>query len=125
VKFLVDECLSPGLAIRLSAAGHDSVHALDRGLQGRPDAEVMSVAQSEGRALVTADTDFGELLVTNETIVPSLILIRGWTGGAGAQASLILSNLFGIEDDLNGGAIVVIMNDRIRVRRLGADSDPL
>lgn len=125
MKFLVDECLSPGLAIGLAQAGHDCVHALDRGLQGRPDTEVMSIAQGEGRILVTADADFGGLLVKNETMVPSLILIRGWAGGAGAQASLILSNLIEIASDLNDGAIVVFMNDRIRVRRLGAESDPV
>ncbi|HVB91490.1 MAG TPA: DUF5615 family PIN-like protein [Acidimicrobiales bacterium] len=88
MKFLVDECLSPGLAVRLTEAGHDSVHALDPGLQGRPD----------------ADADFGELLVKKETMVPSLILMRGWTGGAGIQASLIFSNLVGIADDLDAGA---------------------
>jgi predicted nuclease of predicted toxin-antitoxin system len=124
VKFLVDECLSPELALRLTEAGHNSVHALDRGLQGRRDAEVMSLALNEGRVLVSADADFGELLVKDDAMVPSLILIRGWSGGAGAQASLILSNLVGIEDDLNEGAIVVFMNDRIRVRRLGPESDP-
>jgi predicted nuclease of predicted toxin-antitoxin system len=85
----------------------------------------MSIAQGEGRILVTADADFGGLLVKNETMVPSLILIRGWAGGAGAQASLILSNLIEIASDLNDGAIVVFMNDRIRVRRLGAESDPV
>jgi predicted nuclease of predicted toxin-antitoxin system len=90
----------------------------------RADLEVMSLARSEGRVLVSADADFGELLVKNETIVPSLILIRGLTGRAEAQASLIPSNLVGVADDLNEGPIVVFMNDRIRVRRLGAESDP-
>jgi predicted nuclease of predicted toxin-antitoxin system len=71
VKFLVDESLSPLLAVSLTQAGHESVHVLDRGLQVRPDHEVMALAQIEGRVLISADTDFGELLIRNQAVLPA------------------------------------------------------
>lgn len=59
MKLLVDAQLPPRLARELSAAGHDVMHSLDlpRGNQ-TPDEDLIAVAMSEGRALVTKDSDF-------------------------------------------------------------------
>lgn len=122
MKFLVDECLSPLLAVSLTQAGHESVHVLDRGLQGRPDHEVMALAQFEGRVLISADTDFGELLIRSQAVLPSLILLRGLTSRTPELASVILGNLDQIVEELTGGAIVVFTTEHIRVRHLGPDA---
>ena len=37
----------------LTARGHDAVHVFDRGLGARPDAELVALAKSESRVLVT------------------------------------------------------------------------
>lgn len=125
MNFLIDECLSPRLVTLLNESGHEAVHVVDSGLQGRPDVEVMIRANTESRVLVSADTDFGELLVRNAAVLPSVIIFRGWTGQTNEQADLILGNLESIIEDLRAGSIVVITPDRIRVRRLGLDSpDP-
>ena len=57
-------------------------------LQGRPDAEVMSLARSEARVLISADVDFGELLVKSAALVPSLIL-NSWMDGRSRNTSLL------------------------------------
>jgi predicted nuclease of predicted toxin-antitoxin system len=62
VKLLVDECLSQQVAESLRSVGHDAVHVGGRDLLGHTDREVMACATDEGRAVVSADTDFGELL---------------------------------------------------------------
>jgi hypothetical protein len=62
MKFLVDESLSTRVAELLQANGHDAVHVADLGLLGAIDPIVMQTAADAGRVLVTADTDFGELL---------------------------------------------------------------
>jgi predicted nuclease of predicted toxin-antitoxin system len=46
----------------LRAAGHDCAHVYDLGLGGQPDEQIMVLADRENRILVSADTDFGELL---------------------------------------------------------------
>jgi predicted nuclease of predicted toxin-antitoxin system len=68
MRFLVDECLPIRLSHALVDAGHDAIHA--------PDTEVMEQAAADNRVLVSADTDFGELLATASVIAPSVIIFR-------------------------------------------------
>ena len=76
MRMLLDECISTRVAPLLAAAGHDVVHVAQRDLLGKPDTEILAVAVAEQRVLVSADTDFGELLARSNLSLPSLILLR-------------------------------------------------
>jgi hypothetical protein len=67
---------------------------------------------------VSADTDFGGLIAFSAESRPSLILLRGRPKRPTAQADRILSNLSSFSDALENGAVAVIEETRIRVRRL-------
>jgi predicted nuclease of predicted toxin-antitoxin system len=119
VKFLIDNNLSPRLAEALKAAGNDAVHVRDLGMQAAPDEAVLEQAQAGGQVLISADTDFGGLLSRSKASSPSVILIRRLVGRrAEQQAEIILANLDQVTEDLAGGAVVVIHEDTLRVRRL-------
>ena len=119
MKFLIDNNLSPLLAEGLKAAGHDAVHLRDLGMQAAPDPAVLQRAQVDERVLVSADTDFGGLLSRSRATGPSVLLIRRLAGRRAAeQSAIILANLDQIADDLTAGAVVVIGDDWIRIRRL-------
>jgi predicted nuclease of predicted toxin-antitoxin system len=119
VRFLLDENLSPLLADLLRRSGHDAVHARDVGLRQAGDQEVLERAGSDGRVLVSADTDFGRLLAASGAVLPSVILLRRAGGRrASTQAGLLLANLAQVSSDLDAGAIVVLEATRVRVRRL-------
>jgi predicted nuclease of predicted toxin-antitoxin system len=119
MKFLVDNALSPEVAEHLRAAGHDAVHVRDRRLGEAEDEAILDVAAAEGRVIVTADTDFGALLMLRQQQQPSVILFRhGAPRRPARQAALLLANLPTITDDVSHGAIVTIRRDRMRVRRL-------
>ena len=118
MRFLLDECVSTRLARLLTDAGHDAVHVSDRDLAGRVDDEVLAAALAEARVLVSADTDFGELLVRQGLALPTLVLFRQGNRGPEHQATTLLANLDEISEDLQTGAIVVFTNDSIRIRRL-------
>ena len=119
MKFLIDNNLSPLLAEGLKAAEHDAVHLRDLGMQAAPDPAVLQRALVDERVLVSADTDFGGLLSRSRATGPSVLLIRRLAGRRAAeQSAIILANLDQIAEDLTAGAVVVIGDDWIRIRRL-------
>lgn len=94
MRFLVGQCLSPDFAEALTAAGHDVVHVRDRGMQRASDPDVLQLARSEERVVVSADTDFGTILAWTSAARPSVVIFRRTTGRRpGEQATLLLANL--------------------------------
>ena len=118
MKFLVDEAVSWRVAQDLVTAGHDAVHVRDLGLEAAGDSTILDRASNEERVVVTQDTDFGTLLAASVQARPSVILLRTRDGRPEAQSRLLLTNLELLEEDLLTGAIAVMNDTVIRVRRL-------
>lgn len=119
MRFLLDQNRSPRLAVLLRKSDHDVVHALDIGMGAASDDALLELAHREQRIVVTGDTDFGALLALKRQRSPSVILFRGrTTPRAVDQAQLILEHLDDLATDLLAGCVVVVTDDRIRVRRL-------
>lgn len=119
MKFLVDENLSPRVAELLSKGGHDAVHARELESAGALDSEVMRIAQSAGRVIIPADTDFGALLAQARTVKPSVVLVREFSALHPPElAELLLGHLELLQTDLEAGAIAVFTHRGIRVRML-------
>ena len=119
MNFLIDNPLSPRVAIGLRAAGHDAVHVLDYGMHAAADEAIFGRAALESRVVVSADTDFGTLLALREVTSPSVILFRTASlRRADDQVALILAALPSTEAALRRGAIVVLERHRLRLRDL-------
>ena len=118
MRFLVDESLSTRVARLLADAGHDAVHVGDLELLGAPDTDVMAAARTSDRSIISADTDFGELLAIGHHPGPSVILLRRAPHLPDEQAKLVLAAVETIEPDLDAGAVIVLGRGRARVRRL-------
>lgn len=76
MKFKVDENLPVEVAEVLRQFGHDAITVLEQHLGGSADAEVASVCQREGCALVTSDTDFADIRTYPPEEFPGLIVLR-------------------------------------------------
>ena len=119
MRFLIDNALSPAVAIELNRAGHDAVHVRDLGMQKASDEEIFNRARADERVVVSADTDFGTLLATRKQTSPSVILFRhGSQHRPTDQAELLKNNLPQLVSALENGSIVVIEPDRVRIRAL-------
>lgn len=118
MRFLIDESLSEQVAQLLVGAGHDALHVGDLDLLGAADEVVMKAAANSTRVLVSADTDFGELLALNRHPGPSVVILRRLPHRPGRQAQLLLGALPELETSLDEGAVVSLNPGLARVRRL-------
>ena len=119
MRFLVDENLSPRLASLLVDAGHDADHVAKVGLGASDDATLLEFADSTKAVIISADTDFSALLSRTSRTSPSVVLFRRLADRRPEQqARLILDNLDQFAISLEHGAVVVFMDERIRVRHL-------
>ena len=80
--------------------------------------KVMAHALASERIVLSADTDFGELLARSGAATPSVVLFRRDERKAETLVSVLLVNLDQIADDLASGGFVVLGQNRMRVRRL-------
>jgi predicted nuclease of predicted toxin-antitoxin system len=119
VRFLVDASLSPVVVQALADSGHEAVHVGDVLRLDAPDEAIFDLAVHERRVIVAADTDFGEIVARRGTTLPSLVLFHRQVGRRPIeQAQTLLAQLDDVEAELSQGAIVVIEDERIRIRSL-------
>jgi len=108
----------------LRERGHDVSTAAEKGMSQSADADLLRVAQAEGRVFVTRDRDFGGLVFVQELGLGVLYLraLASTLQAVHAELGRVLT-LYG-EDELRG-AFVVVEPGRHRVRReKSGGSDP-
>jgi predicted nuclease of predicted toxin-antitoxin system len=75
-KLLIDENLSPNVAVTLRQEGIDAVFVRDRGMNGASDATVLDLAFREDRILVTSNVDDFVKLVRARDLHAGLVLLE-------------------------------------------------
>ena len=119
MRFLIDNALSPAIAVDLCQSGHDAIHVREIGLASAADWLIFERAAAEDRVIVSADADFGTLLALRGSSKPSVILFRLENRRTPAdQVQLLNANLSSLSASLEQGCIAVIENRRVRVRYL-------
>lgn len=119
MKLVVDNALAPSVSLRLCEAGYDSIHVRDRNMQAASDEEILALAEREERIIVSADTDFGALLALRSQRFPSFLLLRRQRDNTPEKTAALLVNLLPkVSSDLISGAVVVVTDERVRIRAL-------
>jgi predicted nuclease of predicted toxin-antitoxin system len=76
-KFLLDANLSPRTSAYLADTFHFDVTDLQTRQQGKlPDEEIVILAKTEGRIIITLDKDFGEIYYLRERGKVGVIVLR-------------------------------------------------
>lgn len=119
MKLLIDANLSPAVARRLVAAGHDALHVFDAALGTATDDEILDAAATDGRVIVSSDSDFGALLARHRHSRPSFVLLRHSNDlTAASQADLLVAAIAAANDELDAGAVISVSPGHLRARRL-------
>ena len=119
MKFLIDNALSPLFSKLLKSNGYDSIHVRDINMQTCSDEEIFDYAQIDNRIIVSADTDFGTIIALSNKQFPSVIIFRRTRKRRPVeQFDLLISNLSEIRSSLETGSIIIIEDNRIRIREL-------
>jgi predicted nuclease of predicted toxin-antitoxin system len=76
MNFLLDESADARLQPYLRSQGYDATRIAGDYPAGMPDDEVLALAVSEGRILITSDHDFGDMVVRQQLPHRGVILFR-------------------------------------------------
>ena len=115
-RLLLDEHLSPLVAVRLQAEGVDAIHVRDRGLLEASDAAVLACGYREDRIVVTSNVGDFERLARAAGLHPGLVLIEEGGLLRDEQLEVIRRAATLLQNELDGGGHT--MN---RVLRIWAD----
>lgn len=116
MRWLLDECVDSGLVEFLRRSGHDVVYVAEL-MPRASDTDVMALAESENRLLLTEDKDFGELVFRQARPVPGIVLLR-IGAGQGRLKTERLQAAIGRFGNTLFGRYAVVDASRVRSRPL-------
>lgn len=118
MRFLLDMNIAPGLCAKLEAAGHEAIHWSSVGAPNAPDEIIMGHAREHGQVLLTHDLDFGSILAITHAAGPSVVQVRMEDVLSDRYVALIAAAVRQFDSELREGAIVIVDENRSRVRVL-------
>jgi predicted nuclease of predicted toxin-antitoxin system len=118
MRFLGDMGVSTRTIAWLRKRGHDAVHLRDQNLQRLEDPDILAKARGEERVLLTMDLDFGYLVATSQSRLPSVILFRLSDERSEVVNARLVAVLLDCQAILESGAIVSVGDTLFRVRSL-------
>ena len=118
MRFLADMGVSLRVVEWLRSSGHDAIHLRDEGLQTLPNGEIFQKALREHRIVLTFDLDFGEIVAASGGKSVSVILFRLRNTRADFVIQRLKIVLEQTKEMLAHGAVILVEDERHRVRRL-------
>jgi len=115
MRFLLDESADYPLASFLHSMGHDVTSIAHDYPHALKDTEVLAIATTEGRVLITNDKDFGELVFRRHLPHAGVILFRLTDEGLEAKQRWLVHVLTRYPSQLH--QFIVIADQGIRLRR--------
>jgi predicted nuclease of predicted toxin-antitoxin system len=118
VKILVDMNLSPEWLDVFARAGWTATHWSSIGRPNEADDEIFSWCAQHGHVLFTQDLDFPQILFTSQAGQPSVVLLRAGNELDTTVRVRVCAAMHQQAAALTRGAILVVDEQRIRLRTL-------
>jgi len=118
VRFLANMCISPKTVEFLRSLGYEVDRASVLGLSRSKDREIIDYAAVNSMVLITMDLDVGRIIALLGRRKPSVILLRLRKPTVENINKKLSYTLHKTMDKLERGIIVVVEEQRIRVREL-------
>jgi len=118
MRFIADMGISPKVVDALCKDGHDAIHLWDEGLGQLPDSVILAKAREDGRILLTADLDFGQLMAGSSETLPSIVPFRLPSMKPARVTERLRVVLADCGSDLASGLFVTVTESAVRIRHL-------
>ena len=115
MNLLADEGVERQIVERLRPDGHDVLYIAEM-QPGIPDEVVLSQANERAALLITADTDFGELVFRQRLVHAGVVLVRLAGLSSNTKAGLVSAALADHETGMSDDAFSVISPGMVRIR---------
>ena len=117
MKLLLDQNLSPQTTIFLNSLGYDVTDVRQLNIAGASDNEIMHRAQQEGRTVITFDADFADISEFPLGTHSGVIRLRVFPQTLEILHPILERELAELQKTNISGCLVIIDNQRVRVRR--------
>lgn len=116
MRFKLDENMPSDALTLLRDAGHDVESALDEGLAGRPDADILRASVDEGRILVTYDLDFSDIRAYPPATTAGIWVLRPTTHAIDVTLQSLATAISLLKTETAEKRLWIVEPDRIRMR---------
>ena len=117
MKLLLDENLSPLHSVELRTEGFDAVAVVECGLSGATDEQVLRFAVHNGRAIMTLDADFANVMRFPPEQTCGVIRLKVHPATEDKIRQTIRRALVFLQNIDIGGRLAVVDDDKIRIRQ--------
>lgn len=123
MKFLLNMNVPPALGSLLASDGYEWRHVADLGMSRAPDAAILAEAKGREECVIAHDLDYGQLLAFSGESAPSVLIFRLRRVDTRLMLERIRAVWREIDEALASGAIVIIEEAAMRIRRLPISKD--
>ena len=118
LAFLADVHISPQTVAELRERNYDIIRSTERLPATATDAEILELARTEQRIIITQDLDFSMLIALGKYSQPSVITLRLSSIRPSEVSQKLLETLPRVERELQEGVAIKVSQDTARIRTL-------
>jgi len=116
-RFKLDENLAHDVALELRTTGHNVSTAIEQGLGGSADSDLLDACRVEQRILVTFDLDFADVRTYPPQDQPGIWVLRPTTQSVEDTLNVLRGAVDLIQTELTIGRLWIVQPGRVRVRQ--------